>query len=100
MRTGSHGGENLNIIFQHRDHDDAQLWMISEDAASRRDAIDTRHVDLHEHNVRLGAVHLRDGGCSKALPLRPQYLAVRRRGRLALPEIEQSHLQLEVELYP
>ena len=59
-------GENIFLITHRRDHDDARFAMLVDDALDGLDAFHLRHGDVHEHDIRLGAIKLRDGGESVA----------------------------------
>ena len=62
LRTLLQSSENVFLIADGADHDDAGVGVLTHDAFDRFDAFHLRHGDVHEHDVGLGAVELRDGG--------------------------------------
>src|SRR5271169_6486032 len=53
---------NVFLIAHRRHHDDARLGMLLHNPFSRLDSFHLRHGDIHEHDVRMRAVELADGG--------------------------------------
>src|SRR5262249_8715220 len=52
--------ENVVLVADRRNHNDARFGMLLDDALDRFDAFHLRHGDVHEDNVRLDASVLRD----------------------------------------
>src|SRR3954453_8510525 len=66
-------GDNVLLVSDRGDHHDARFRMLLHYAFSRFDPFHLRHGDVHEHDVRMGAVELADGsqavsGFSRHLP--------------------------------
>src|SRR5271157_516415 len=55
-------GENVLLIANGRNHDDAGVAMLADDALDGLDALHLRHGDVHEDNIGVGAVELGNGG--------------------------------------
>src|SRR5208337_2199832 len=55
-------GENVFLITDGRDHDDAGVAMLADDALDGLDAFHLRHGDVHEDDIGIGAVKLGNGG--------------------------------------
>src|SRR5579863_2971364 len=53
---------NVFLIAHRRHHDNAGFGMLLHDPFSRLDPFHLRHGDIHEHDVRMHAVELADGG--------------------------------------
>src|SRR5262249_6529943 len=58
--------DDVLLVSDRGDHDDAGFRMRLDDAFGRLDAFHLRHGDVHEHDVRMRAVELADG--SEAVP--------------------------------
>jgi len=54
-------GENVLLVADRGDHDDTRVWMLTHDTLDGFDALHLRHGDVHEHDVRRGALELGDG---------------------------------------
>src|SRR6516165_6559299 len=62
LRAFLEGGENVFLVADRRDHDDAGVSMLAHDALDGFDAFHLRHGDVHKNDVRLDAVEFCDGG--------------------------------------
>jgi hypothetical protein len=60
QRPGAHGREHGGVIFQHRHHHHAGLRVALQDAAGGFNAVHLRHVDVHQHDIRLQSFRLGD----------------------------------------
>src|SRR5579872_2215421 len=54
-------GDDVLLISDRGDHDDARFGMLLDDPFGGFDAFHLRHGDVHEHDVRMRAVELADG---------------------------------------
>src|SRR5438045_1391822 len=55
-------GHNVLLVSHRGDHHDACFGMLLHDPFGRLDPFHLRHGDIHEHDVRMGAVKLADRG--------------------------------------
>src|SRR5258708_30483918 len=55
-------GQNVFLIADRVNHDNCGVGILAHDAFDRFNAFHLRHGDVHEHDVRLGAVEFGDGG--------------------------------------
>src|SRR5260370_8881454 len=62
-------GQNVFLITDGGDHDDAGVGMLPDDALDGFNALHLGHGDVHENDVGLGAVELGNG--REAIPLFP-----------------------------
>ena len=53
--------QNVFLVPDRRDHDDARAGVLPHDALHRLDPFHLRHGDVHEHDVRTTPVEFRDG---------------------------------------
>ena len=51
--TGAHRGEHRLVVVVHRQHEDGHVRRRIDDPARRLDAVDARHVHVHQHHVGL-----------------------------------------------
>src|SRR4029077_3487137 len=65
-RTLLECGQNVVLVTDRRDHDDASVRMLLDDALDSLDAFHLRHGDVHEDDVGIGAGVFGDG--SAAVP--------------------------------
>src|SRR5215471_15638586 len=54
-------GDDVLLVSDRGDHDDARFGMLLDDAFGGLDAFHLRHGDVHEHDVGMRAVELADG---------------------------------------
>src|SRR2546423_94340 len=59
-------GDHVLLITDGRDHDDARLRMLAHDALNRLNPFHLGHGDVHEDDVRLGALVFGDRGAAVA----------------------------------
>src|ERR1700730_3283674 len=61
-RSPLQSSDDVFLVAHRGNHDDARLGMLLNDAFGSFDAFHLRHGDIHEHDVRMRAVELADGG--------------------------------------
>jgi hypothetical protein len=62
LGTFLQSGENIFLIADAADHDNASVGMLTHDALDRFNTLHLRHGDVHEYDIGAGAVEFRDGG--------------------------------------
>src|SRR5260370_10489579 len=68
-RSRAHGGKDRFIVFEHGDHQDADVWAGRHNLSCGRDAIDARHLDVHQDHIGLQGLRLCNGlGSGGGLP--------------------------------
>src|SRR5882762_3283318 len=55
-------GQNVFLIADRGNHDNFGVGILAHDTLDRFNAFHLRHGDVHEHDVRLGAIEFGDGG--------------------------------------
>src|SRR5439155_17008371 len=54
--AGAHGREDGVVVVHHGEDEDSGLWPLGQNLAGRVDAVEDRHVQVHDHDVWLEGV--------------------------------------------